>query len=1144
MLNKKLDKLKKFVPKNSKLGKAMAVKDKLTGKDKKDKKEEQKKKKGSGGTPSTMSIAKVVFGSGIAIGGAVIIGCIVMTAVTMFSTVTGTSVQIIDGSIIQYGEPTPGPEKDKKKGVGSGEYSGDELYIKLKMIVEAVEADNSLKKKVDKVKVPDSVPHDLRSGSNGIGMNTKRGGIYHLLQVGYIMKEISMNEWTSKLEDAKGNKLSYDWRGLLGMFYQENSCGSSYENDFPSDSDGGWLSAFKLSTLGSDGTPGAFQTQKAYFGDGQRSFITSIENPSAGTYGKVGKPKDVKDLMKKCVNSRIKAGSSQDSVNDTSCYFFADSVASSINGVIWDNAYCPNEHFKQTVGNKDYPKESDNILAMLYLAWGHRGGAFYQSNHRWYTGDLVHMLAEAAVDGLLVEDELMKYLDKVPTGIGYTEFAKEITKSGGLIDAIMKDDKLGMHQDYKALTLKTGDGYVDGGSGNLVPGDIYKDPFFRLCVCLHGGQEIEALANAAFDELGLTLPTSGGGKMELKETKGEFQGFWSDKNGKTLSSDEMKAYSSAGDFSNQKKSAVVGLKETISLGGTFDNDTFKGKFGDDVGVIWYKQATANENWGGFRDNPHAVDGLGSYFCGGYAVSIVLSTMLHRYINPAEIIYATNTYDERHGGSSESSFWSGDSGGMFLVETQKKCYEEQMYKGKKLFKVEGPTSLSKEKVNSTLDNGGLVTGSFKHPIAAGSGHFVTIRSKDNNGNYYLADPACNSTRRNDPENKLNHKFSWSSLSNLSKSQVLYINPGPGYQDYLNDYMTSQSESSGGSGGSGRYLGEEIVEYAMTFVGKLAYNHGLSLTTGTDCSGFVKLIYGHFNIETDMPRASYDQYDHWIKKGTKKVPFELNKLKPGDLLYYKNGSNIGHVAMYAGNGKVVHESSKKTGCKTSDWNYRRPAGVFRIIDDNVVSSSGGNANLGGGWSGNTMSNKNFPYWKQTGTPIGSGKNQCPHSIKSSCGVYSEIKILKAFGINKSFDALYNAGNGIIRVRGTVLVLPQGVPTLAAKYGVSLNYDQDNSKYDLTKPLIMKKVAGDIQKILKKGGYCMMEIDYDGTRGNSGGAGGGDHFVVVSASNGEQLKIWDSGHVSNTNASHSTWFNYYKNSATANRLYVTRLSYYWPK
>ena len=44
--------------------------------------------------------------------------------------------------------------------------------------------------------------------------------------------------------------------------------------------------------------------------------------------------------------------------------------------------------------------------------------------------------------------------------------------------------------------------------------------------------------------------------------------------------------------------------------------------------------------------------------------------------------------------------------------------------------------------------------------------------------------------------------------------------------------------------------------------------------------------------------------------------LSNVQPGDLIFYRNGSRIGHVAMYIGDGKIVHASSAKSGIKVSD------------------------------------------------------------------------------------------------------------------------------------------------------------------------------------------------------------------------------------
>ena len=59
---------------------------------------------------------------------------------------------------------------------------------------------------------------------------------------------------------------------------------------------------------------------------------------------------------------------------------------------------------------------------------------------------------------------------------------------------------------------------------------------------------------------------------------------------------------------------------------------------------------------------------------------------------------------------------------------------------------------------------------------------------------------------------------------------------------------------------------------------------------------------------------------------------DQMRPGDLVFYsKNGKNINHVAMYIGDGMVVHASTYKTGVKTSPWNYRTPVKIVNVLGD---------------------------------------------------------------------------------------------------------------------------------------------------------------------------------------------------------------------
>lgn len=117
--------------------------------------------------------------------------------------------------------------------------------------------------------------------------------------------------------------------------------------------------------------------------------------------------------------------------------------------------------------------------------------------------------------------------------------------------------------------------------------------------------------------------------------------------------------------------------------------------------------------------------------------------------------------------------------------------------------------------------------------------------------------------------------------------------------------------------------DIVEYAKQFLGNPYVYGGTSLTKGTDCSGFTQSVYKHFGI--NISRTSRTQ----AKDGTK---ISASDLQPGDLIFYADSSGtINHVAMYIGNGKVIHASSPKTGIKISNYKYRTPVRYVSIIKD---------------------------------------------------------------------------------------------------------------------------------------------------------------------------------------------------------------------
>ncbi len=116
--------------------------------------------------------------------------------------------------------------------------------------------------------------------------------------------------------------------------------------------------------------------------------------------------------------------------------------------------------------------------------------------------------------------------------------------------------------------------------------------------------------------------------------------------------------------------------------------------------------------------------------------------------------------------------------------------------------------------------------------------------------------------------------------------------------------------------------DMIQYACQFVGNRYVWGGTSLTGGVDCSGFTMRIYEKYGIY--LPHSSSAQSGY----GTRIDPSEA---KPGDLFFYGNGGGINHVAMYIGNGQIVHASSAKTGIKISNAFYRSPICVTRLIND---------------------------------------------------------------------------------------------------------------------------------------------------------------------------------------------------------------------
>lgn len=115
-------------------------------------------------------------------------------------------------------------------------------------------------------------------------------------------------------------------------------------------------------------------------------------------------------------------------------------------------------------------------------------------------------------------------------------------------------------------------------------------------------------------------------------------------------------------------------------------------------------------------------------------------------------------------------------------------------------------------------------------------------------------------------------------------------------------------------------QAVVDFALQFEGNPYVYGGTSLTNGADCSGFVMSVFANFGYS--LPRVAAAQCEASAKK-------DISQLEPGDLVFYGNGY-IDHVALYIGNGKIIHASGAATGIKISDYNYQQPAAIGTYME----------------------------------------------------------------------------------------------------------------------------------------------------------------------------------------------------------------------
>ena len=111
-------------------------------------------------------------------------------------------------------------------------------------------------------------------------------------------------------------------------------------------------------------------------------------------------------------------------------------------------------------------------------------------------------------------------------------------------------------------------------------------------------------------------------------------------------------------------------------------------------------------------------------------------------------------------------------------------------------------------------------------------------------------------------------------------------------------------------------QQIVDYASQFIGRPYRYSGVSLLHGSDCSGFLMGIFGHFGI--GLPHSSAEIGRLGANVGS------LANAIPGDVLAYS-----GHVGIYLGNGRMLSALNSRSGVTIESATYKPIKSIRRFV-----------------------------------------------------------------------------------------------------------------------------------------------------------------------------------------------------------------------
>lgn len=117
-----------------------------------------------------------------------------------------------------------------------------------------------------------------------------------------------------------------------------------------------------------------------------------------------------------------------------------------------------------------------------------------------------------------------------------------------------------------------------------------------------------------------------------------------------------------------------------------------------------------------------------------------------------------------------------------------------------------------------------------------------------------------------------------------------------------------------------ISNQVVNYALKFVGGPYVYGGNSLTNGTDCSGFTKLVFANYGVY--LPRSAPEQAYAGIH-------VDINDIMPGDIVVSGYDGIVCHAALYIGNGKLVHALNSDVGIVVTNIDIMPVIDVRRVV-----------------------------------------------------------------------------------------------------------------------------------------------------------------------------------------------------------------------